>query len=48
MECTLIVKYDFNLNLKRHFQMEDFKKYLKKEVKLMVKEVKILKRYLKK
>jgi hypothetical protein len=31
MECTLIVvKYDFNFNLKRHFEMEDFKKYVKK------------------
>jgi hypothetical protein len=47
MECTLIVKYDFNFNLKRHFEMEDFKKYVKKEVKIMIKEVKILKRYLK-
>ncbi len=31
MECTLIVvKYNFNFNLKHHFEMEDFKKYVKK------------------
>ncbi len=30
MECTLIVKNDLNLNLKCHFEMEDFKKYVKK------------------
>jgi hypothetical protein len=30
MECTLIIKYNFNLNLKHHFEMEDFKKYVKK------------------
>jgi hypothetical protein len=30
MECTLIIKYYLNLNLKCHFETEDFKKYVKK------------------
>jgi hypothetical protein len=47
MECIPIIKYVFNFNLKRHFEMEDFQKVSEKEVKIMVKEVKILERYLK-